>query len=112
VIGTDAIRVGLIYKPAKVRPSGLQAPDVRRRPAFHRHEEPAGAGADVRGAGDRRALHGRRQPPEVEGIGVCRHRRPDIGDGQGNCNVTRTNAAKALVDWLATDPTGSGDPTS
>jgi hypothetical protein len=34
---------------------------------------------------------------------------PDIGDGQGNCNVTRTNAAQALVDWLATDPTGSGD---
>ena len=35
---------------------------------------------------------------------------PDVGDGQGNCNVTRTNAAKALVDWAATDPTGSGDP--
>ena len=35
---------------------------------------------------------------------------PDTGDGPGNCNVTRTNAAKALVDWLATDPTGSGDP--
>ncbi|HEY3230558.1 MAG TPA: Ig-like domain-containing protein, partial [Roseiflexaceae bacterium] len=32
------------------------------------------------------------------------------GDGQGNCNVTRTNAATALVNWLATDPTGSGDP--
>ena len=35
---------------------------------------------------------------------------PDTGDGQGNCNVTRTAAAAALVDWLATDPTGSGDP--
>jgi PKD repeat protein len=35
---------------------------------------------------------------------------PDTGDGQGNCNVTRTLAAQALVDWLATDPTGSGDP--
>ncbi len=35
---------------------------------------------------------------------------PDTGDGQGNCKVTRTQAAKALVDWLATDPTGSGDP--
>jgi hypothetical protein len=33
---------------------------------------------------------------------------PDIGDGQGNCNLTRTTAAAALVDWLATDPTGSG----
>jgi uncharacterized protein len=35
---------------------------------------------------------------------------PDTGDGQGNCNLTRTAAAEALVDWLASDPTGSGDP--
>ncbi len=34
---------------------------------------------------------------------------PDIGDGQGNCNLTRTSAAQALVDWLATDPTDSGN---
>jgi hypothetical protein len=34
---------------------------------------------------------------------------PDAGDGQGNCNGTRTQAAQALVEWLATDPTGSGD---
>ena len=35
---------------------------------------------------------------------------PDTGDGQGNCNVTRTKAATALANWLETDPTGSGDP--
>ena len=35
---------------------------------------------------------------------------PDTGDGQGNCNLTRTSVANALRDWLATDPTGSGDP--
>jgi hypothetical protein len=35
---------------------------------------------------------------------------PDTGDGSGNCNLTRLAAAEALVDWLATDPTGSGDP--
>jgi len=34
---------------------------------------------------------------------------PDLGDGAGNCNLTRKTAAEALVDWLATDPTGSGD---
>ena len=33
---------------------------------------------------------------------------PDTGDGQGNCNVTRTNAATALATWMAGDPTGSG----
>ena len=30
---------------------------------------------------------------------------PDTGDGSGNCNLTRTAAAEALVKWLATDPT-------
>ncbi len=29
-------------------------------------------------------------------------------DGQGNCNLTRTNAALALANWLASDPTGTG----
>ncbi|WP_432411343.1 ExeM/NucH family extracellular endonuclease [Rasiella sp. SM2506] len=34
---------------------------------------------------------------------------PDLNDGAGNCNLTRAEAAAALVDWLATDPTASGD---
>ncbi len=34
---------------------------------------------------------------------------PNRNDGQGNCNATRTQAASALADWIATDPTGSGD---
>ncbi len=34
---------------------------------------------------------------------------PDLDDGQGNCNVTRTQAAVALADWIAADPTGSDD---
>jgi predicted extracellular nuclease len=34
---------------------------------------------------------------------------PDTGNGAGNCNLTRKAAAEALVDWLAADPTGSGD---
>jgi predicted extracellular nuclease len=34
---------------------------------------------------------------------------PDDDPVQGNCNGTRTAAAEALVDWLAADPTGSGD---
>ncbi len=31
------------------------------------------------------------------------------GDGQGNNNATRTEAALILADWLASDPTGQGD---
>jgi hypothetical protein len=34
---------------------------------------------------------------------------PDAGDGQGSCNEVRVNAATALVDWLAGDPTGTGE---
>ena len=34
---------------------------------------------------------------------------PNRRDGQGNCNRTRTAAAQALAEWLAQDPTGSGD---
>ena len=34
----------------------------------------------------------------------------DIGDGHGNFNDTRVAAAEQLTEWLATDPTGSGDP--
>ncbi|MDB6452593.1 ExeM/NucH family extracellular endonuclease [Falsirhodobacter sp. 20TX0035] len=33
----------------------------------------------------------------------------DIGDGQGANADVREAAAKALVDWLATDPTGTGE---
>ncbi|KAK9809261.1 hypothetical protein WJX72_012305 [[Myrmecia] bisecta] len=35
---------------------------------------------------------------------------PNKGDGQGECNLTRTKAAIALMKYLATDPTGSSDP--
>jgi predicted extracellular nuclease len=33
----------------------------------------------------------------------------DQGDGQGFSNATRVQQAQELVDWLATDPTGTGD---
>src|SRR6185295_12272996 len=35
---------------------------------------------------------------------------PDAGDGQGNCNTVRVNAATALMAWLASNPTGTNDP--
>ncbi len=34
---------------------------------------------------------------------------PNLSDGQGNCNGTRTLAAGTLASWLETDPTNSGD---
>ena len=35
---------------------------------------------------------------------------PDSGDGSGNCNAVRTQAAEVLAGWLDSDPTGIGDP--
>lgn len=34
---------------------------------------------------------------------------PDKSDGSGNCDGTRTKAATALIDYLETDPTNSGN---
>ena len=110
VIGTDAIRVGLIYKPARVTPVGVHKIldstvdprfiDTRSRPVLAQTFEEVASGARITVAVNHL---------KSKGSGCADIGDPDAGDGQGNCNGTRTAAAKALVDWLATDPTGSGD---
>lgn len=110
-IGTDAIRVGLIYKPALVTPVGTfkvlttaidpRFVDTRSRPALAQtFEENA--------TGERFTVVVNHL--KSKGSGCADIGDPDLGDGQGNCSQTRRAAAEALVDWLATDPTGSGDP--
>jgi predicted extracellular nuclease len=111
VIGTDAIRVGLIYRPSQVTPVGgfqvldttddARFLDTKNRPALAQTFE-----AVV--TGNRFTVvinHLKSKGSDCNDVGD-----PDAGDGQGNCNGTRALAAQALVDWLATDPTGSGDP--
>ncbi|MEX2210453.1 MAG: ExeM/NucH family extracellular endonuclease [Gaiellaceae bacterium] len=115
VIGPDTIKVGLIYKPASVTPVGsweiLTSADdprfieARSRPALAQTFEEVATGArftvivnHLKSKGS--ACDG------ADGHFVD----PDTGDGQGNCNQTRTQATQALVDWAASDPTGSGDP--
>jgi uncharacterized protein len=107
-IGTDAIRVGIIYKPGTVTPVGEPAildssVDPRFRDDLSR---PVLAQTFSDGAGVFTVAvnHLKSKGSACDDVGD-----PDTGDGQGNCNVTRTLAAQALVDWLATDPTGSGD---
>ena len=106
-IGTDAIKVGLIYQPSAVTPVGPFAildssvdptfDDTKNRPALAQaFEENA--------SGERFTVivnHLKSKGSSCSGD-------PDIGDGQGNCNLTRTAAAQALATWAATDPTGSG----
>jgi uncharacterized protein len=110
-IGTDAIRVGLIYKPSKVVPvGGFQVLDSSDDPRFiDTKSRPVLAQTFEQLANGERFTvavnHLKSKGSDCEDVGD-----PDTGDQQGNCNLTRKAAAQALVDWLATDPTGSGDP--
>ena len=108
-IGGDTIRVGLIYQPDVVTPVGdfevlTSAVDPRfdeslSRPALAQTFEENATGERFTVVVNHLKSKGSACPGD-----------PDLGDGQGNCNLTRLAAAQALVDWLATDPTGSGDP--
>jgi predicted extracellular nuclease len=109
-IGDDAIKVGLLYKPARITPVGEFAildssVDVRFADNKHR---PVLAQTFETVAGGKRLtvlnLHLKSKGSSCESIGD-----PDIGDGQGNCSATRSLAAAAIVDWIATDPTSSND---
>lgn len=107
-IGSDAIKVAFVYQPALVSPLGDHAildasvdPDFidgKNRPALAQtFTTPGGAKLTVA------VNHFKSKGSDCEDIGD-----PDLGDGQGNCNLTRSNAASALSDWLAADPTGQG----
>lgn len=110
-VGGDVIRVGFIYKPATVETVGdpalldssvdSQFIDDRNRPVIAQTFRQKATGGVVTVA----VNHLKSKGTPCDDIGD-----PDLGDGQGNCNVTRTTAAQALVNWLAGDPTGSGDP--
>ncbi|HEX4871281.1 MAG TPA: ExeM/NucH family extracellular endonuclease [Nevskiaceae bacterium] len=108
-IGTDEIAVGFIYRTARVQPVGAAAildsrvnplfVDTLNRPALAQSFALADGGERLTLVINHFKSKGSACPPPDT----------DQGDGQGNCNLTRTNAAIALADWLATDPTGSGD---
>lgn len=110
-IGTDAIKVGFIYKPDTVTPVGDFAIldssvdprfiDTKNRPALAQTFAENATGGSFTAV----VNHLKSKGSPCDDVGD-----PNTGDGQGNCNLTRTQAAEALVDWLATDPTGSGDP--
>ena len=108
-IGTDEIKLAIIYKPATVTPVGAYAIlDSSVDPDFlDTKNRPVLAQTFENGTGERFTIavnHLKSKGSSCSSIGD-----PDTGDGQGNCNVTRTNAAEAIATWLATDPTSSGD---
>ncbi|MCB0014099.1 MAG: ExeM/NucH family extracellular endonuclease, partial [Anaerolineales bacterium] len=110
VIGTDEIAVGLIYRTAAVSPLGASAildssVDARFIDTLNRPVLAQSFAQNSNGAVFTVAVnHLKSKGSACDDVGD-----PDLGDGAGNCNITRTMAAQALVDWLATDPTGSGD---
>jgi predicted extracellular nuclease len=109
-VGTDAIRQAILYQPASLTPlGGFEVLDSNVDPTFNDDknrpmlvqsfvENVTGAVFTVG------VNHLKSKGSDCDDLGD-----PDTGDGQGNCNVTRTTAAQAIVNFLATDPTSSGD---
>jgi predicted extracellular nuclease len=102
-IGTDVITTALMYKPSEVTPVGdfalmdqAKDPrwlDSRNRPGLTQTFE------DADGAKFTVVVN------HLKSKGSACTGEP-ADPLQGNCNIVRTNAANALADWLATDPTG------
>lgn len=105
VLGTDEITTAIIYQPALVAPEGAFAvldesvdprfDTSRNRPALAQSFQDLATGRVLTVA----VNHLKSKGSACEG---------DTGSPeQGNCNAVRTQAAAALADWLATDPTGA-----
>jgi predicted extracellular nuclease len=110
-IGTDAIQVGIIYKGSTMTPvsglivlddTGFLDPNNIGTPK----NRPAQAVAFEDGNGERFSVVVNHLKSKGSSCGAGDD---DSTTGQGNCNLTRTLAAAYQRDWIATDPTGSGD---
>lgn len=109
-MGADAIRVAILYKPAVVAPAGATA--ALNTEAFvnggddgPRNRASLAQAFSVNGTGAAFVLNVNHLKSKGSACNA-----PDAGDGQGNCAQVRVNAANALAAWLASDPTGTGDP--
>jgi predicted extracellular nuclease len=113
-VGTDAIKVGIIYRPGNVVPVGDPAildstvdprfDDDRNRPVVTQSFAEIATGEVFTVSVN-----------HFKSKGSCPTTDPlldpdqDQGDGQGCWNANRTAAAEALRDWLASDPTDVSD---
>lgn len=112
-LGDDVITVGYIYKPASVSPVGLTATldtgafdqtqddGISRQPLAVSFSE---VSTDEVFTVVVNHLKSKRPPSTPQNDG-----NDDQGDGQGSWNLRRTEAAKQLASWLATNPTGIDD---
>jgi predicted extracellular nuclease len=109
-LGSQAISVGLLYRPDTALPVGNPAVlDDRAHPDFDsaRNRPSLAQTFESRATGERVTLvvnHLKSKGSPCDAAGD-----PDLGDGQGACNGTRRRAALSLVEWLSGDPTRAGD---
>jgi len=109
-IGSDAIKVGLIYQPAAVSPVGNFAIlDASVDPRFDSGLNRPSLAQTFQHNANGEVLTVDINHLKSKGCGGASGDDADQGDGQACFNPTRTAAAEALADWLATDPTASGD---
>ncbi len=108
-IGTDQISVGIIYKPAKVKVIGSVAIlDSSVNPLFIDTKNRPALAQTFQDKTSNKMLTIAVNHLKSKGSACLDLNDPDTGDGQGNCNLTRTDAAEALAAWLSADPTHSG----
>lgn len=117
-LGDDAIAVGLLYKPAQVNPFGAaqvlstaNSPldgsgqplflDSKNRPALAQTFSLLENGGQLTVV----VNHLKSKGSSCDALGD-----PNLNDGQGNCNQTRTRAAQALAQWLP-ETFGAEQPT-
>jgi predicted extracellular nuclease len=114
IIGTDAIKVGFIYKSETVTLTGEAAIldssvyttfiDTKNRPALAQTFREVATDGEVTVV----VNHLKSKGSACTDVTLYNRVDSDRNDGQANCNLTRLAAAEALADWLATDPTASG----
>ncbi len=106
-ITTDLVHVAIVYRAETVEPVG--APAMLSHPAFNNvARNPLAQTFREIATGEVFTLsvnHFRAKASVAAGVGNA-----DSGDGQGTNNALRVQEANALTEWLATDPTDSGDP--
>ncbi|MEA4945881.1 MAG: ExeM/NucH family extracellular endonuclease [Propionicimonas sp.] len=119
VVGTDAIKVGIIYRPSAVTPVGTTA--ILDAPEFlnpnHTIDPATGQPVDRNRASIAQSFR-ENATGEVFSVSVnhlkskgstCGPTEPVNDPLVGSCNTTRTIAAQVLSDWLATSPTQIAD---
>ena len=115
-IGTDEIKQAFIYKTATVTPTGDYA--VLDTAAF---TDPLGTGGPLSrpalaqtfteiASGESFTATVNHLKSKGSTTGGTFEGEPDDTAEEGSAGITRLLAARELSDWLATDPTGSGDP--